>query len=87
MDYSNSFIEQQLDMPNHRRGPWSQAEDTYLMSLVAQSGPNNWGVNADAHLTVVVAHKGKVAKSFALTSVNETDVKPVLDELKKALGK
>jgi hypothetical protein len=52
-----------------------------------KSGPNNWGVNADAHLTVVVAHKGKVAKSFALTSVNETDVKPVLDELKKVLGK
>lgn len=51
----------------------------------ATGGPNNWGVNPDVHLTVVVANKGKVAKSFAFTSVNETDVKPVLEELKKAL--
>ena len=51
----------------------------------ATGGPNNWGVNPETHLTVVVANKGKVAKSFAFTSVNETDVKPVLEELKKAL--
>lgn len=50
-----------------------------------KSGPNEWGVNADVHLTVVVVNKGKVAKSFAFTSVNETDVKPVLEELKKAV--
>lgn len=50
-----------------------------------KSGPNNWGVNADVHLTVVIVNKEKVAKSFAFTSVNETDVKPVLEELKKAL--
>lgn len=47
-------------------------------------GPNGWAVNADSHLTVVVANKAKVVKSFALTSVNETDVKPVLEALKKA---
>ena len=47
-----------------------------------KSGPNNWGVNADVHLTVVIANKGKVTKSFAFTSVNETDVKPVLEALK-----
>ncbi len=50
-----------------------------------KSGPNNWGVNSDVHLTVVIVNKGKVAKSFAFTSVNETDVKPVLEELKKSL--
>jgi hypothetical protein len=50
-----------------------------------KSGPNNWAVNSDVHLTVVVVNKGKVVKSFAFTSVNETDVKPVLEELKKAL--
>ncbi len=52
-----------------------------------KSGPNNWGVNADAHLTVVVVNKGKVVKSFAYESVNEKDVKPVLEELKKATDK
>jgi hypothetical protein len=50
-----------------------------------KSGPINWGINSDVHLTVVVANKGKVVKSFAFTSVNETDVKPVLEELKKSL--
>jgi hypothetical protein len=50
-----------------------------------KSGPNNWAVNSDTHLTVVVVNKGKVAKSFAFTSVNETDVRAVVEELKKAV--
>lgn len=52
-----------------------------------KSGPNGWGINPDAHLTVVVAAKGRVAKSFAYTTVNETDVRTVAAELKKAAGK
>ncbi len=52
-----------------------------------KSGPAGWNVNADAHLTAVVVNKGKVVKAFAFVSVNETDVKAVLDELKKAAGK
>jgi hypothetical protein len=52
-----------------------------------KGGPEGWAINPDAHLTVVVAHKGKVVKSFALTSVNETDARPVLAELRKATGK
>lgn len=47
-----------------------------------KSGPNGWGINADAHVTVVVADKGTVAKSFAFVSVNETDVRPVLAAVK-----
>ena len=47
-------------------------------------GPNGWGLNADAHLTTVIAHKGKVIKSFAYQSVNDKDVPVVLEELKKA---
>jgi hypothetical protein len=50
-------------------------------------GPKDWGINPDAHLTVVVVHKGKVVKSFAFQSVNETDMPPIRDELKKAVGK
>ena len=52
-----------------------------------KTGPNNWGINADAHLTAVVVHKGKVVKSFAFISVNDTDVSGVVAELKKAVGK
>ena len=49
-----------------------------------KSGPNGWGINPDAHLTVVVADKGKVAKTFAFVSVNGTDVRPVLAAVKGA---
>lgn len=51
------------------------------------NGPNGWGVNATAHLTVVVAHRGKVVKSFAYESVNDTDVAAAEAELKKAVEK
>ena len=50
-----------------------------------KSGPKDWGINPDAHITVVIANKGKVVKTFAFTSVNDTDVKPVMAELKKAV--
>lgn len=50
-----------------------------------KGGPNNWAVNSDVHVTAVIVNKGKVVKSFAFTSLNETDVKPVLEELKKAV--
>lgn len=52
-----------------------------------KTGPAGWGINGDAHVTAVVVHNGKVVKSFAFVSVNETDVRPVVAELKKAVGK
>jgi hypothetical protein len=52
-----------------------------------KSGPNGWGINADAHLTTVIVDKGKVIKSFPYVSVNDTDARAVLAELKTALGK
>jgi hypothetical protein len=51
----------------------------------AKEGPNGWGVNADAHLTAVVANKGKVTATFGYRSINESDVPKVKDALKKAL--
>jgi hypothetical protein len=50
-----------------------------------KSGPNGWGINTDAHLTVIIAKDGKVVKSFAYETVNETDVKSVEESLKKAV--
>ncbi len=52
-----------------------------------KGGPNNWGLSTDSHISVVVVNKGKVAKSFAFTSVNETDVKPVIEAVKKSTEK
>lgn len=51
------------------------------------NGPNGWAVNQSAHLTAVVVQAGKVVKSFAYESVNDTDVAAVEAELKKAVGK
>jgi hypothetical protein len=50
-------------------------------------GPKDWAINPDAHLTAVVAYKGKVVKSFGYMSVNETDVPDVVKSLKKAIKK
>lgn len=49
-----------------------------------KAGPNNWGINTDAHCTAVVVHKGKVVTSLAFQSINETDVAKVEEALKKA---
>ena len=51
------------------------------------AGPKDWAINLDAHLTAVVAHKGKVVKSFGYMSLNETDVPEVVETLKKAIKK
>jgi hypothetical protein len=62
-----------------------QLEHTSLAAFDGgKSGPEEWGINADAHLTAVVAYKGKVVKSFAFVSLNETDVPQVVKELKAA---
>jgi hypothetical protein len=51
-----------------------------------KKGPDGWGLNDMAHLTVVVAGKhNKVAATFALVSVNETDVRKVRMAVKKVI--
>ncbi len=52
-----------------------------------KAGPKDWGINTDAHLTTVVVNKGKVVKSFGYMSLNDTDVPPVLEALKKSIKK
>jgi hypothetical protein len=58
-------------------------ETTALTVFKGKDGPKGWDINSDAHLTVVVAHKGKVTARFAYNSVNETNVPAVFKELKK----
>jgi hypothetical protein len=52
-----------------------------------KSGPNGWSINTDAHITVVVAAKGKAKAVFAFLSVNETDARQVAAAVKKTGGK
>ena len=51
------------------------------------NGPKDWGINSAAHLTVVIVNNGKVVKSFAFESVNDTDVKDVFEVLTVAVMK
>lgn len=46
------------------------------------SGPAEWGINADAHVTAVIARDQQVTASLAWRSLNETDVPAVLEKLK-----
>jgi hypothetical protein len=52
-----------------------------------KAGPKDWGINADAHLTAIVANKQKVAAQFGYRSLNETDVPAVIEALEQARKK
>lgn len=63
------------------------ANTTLAVSSADGNGPKDWGLTNTTLVTAVLAHKGKVVKAWALDSVNETDVKPVEEALKKATEK
>ena len=48
-----------------------------------KTGPNNWGINADADITVVVSDGAKATFSKGYRSINETEVPKVLEALPK----
>jgi hypothetical protein len=58
-------------------------EKTALTCFKGKDGPKGWNINSDAHLTVVLAARGKVAGRWGYNSVNDTDVPPVVKALKK----
>jgi len=51
-----------------------------------KAGPKNWGINPDAHLTAIVACKGRVVKKLGYRSINETDAPAVQEALKNAIA-
>src|SRR5206468_271570 len=53
-------------------------EATALTCADGKASPKDWGVNDDAHVTVVIAAKGKVTAALGYKSVNETDVRGVI---------
>jgi hypothetical protein len=56
----------------------------FTVFLGDRLGPDGWSINPNAFVTVVVAAKGKTAASFGYNSINDTDVRRVHQELKKA---
>jgi hypothetical protein len=56
-----------------------------VVALADKPGPDDWDINPDARVTVVVAKKGKVAARFGYLSINDTDVRRVRASLREAL--
>jgi hypothetical protein len=52
-----------------------------------KTGPMNWGLNSDAHLTAVLVSDNVVDASFGYRSLNETDVPAVMKKLKPVAKK
>ncbi len=52
------------------------------MAWTKTAAPEGWGLNDDAHLTVVVTKDKKVSKVFAWISVSDKDVPKVLEAVK-----
>ncbi len=46
-----------------------------------ENGPDNYGINAKAEVTIVMANKSKVAKSYAVAKASELDVDAVITTL------
>jgi hypothetical protein len=84
------WLTDQLDQTKEYLPKVQQALMTEATALAAftgeKAGPKEWRINDMAHLTAVVAVKGKVAATFAYQSLNETDVPAVLKALRKAVG-
>lgn len=64
------------------QGSLQLAQTTFAVHPGDKNGPEKWGINSDAHLTVVVARGNKVIASIGYRSVNETDVPEVMKKVK-----
>jgi hypothetical protein len=51
----------------------------------AQNGPDNYGINPKAGLTVIVAFEGKVESSRAYANLDSADVKAILADVSKSV--
>jgi len=51
------------------------------------AGPKDWALNTDAAVTAVIVVEGKIGKTFAYDSLNDTDAVKVLDVWKTSAGK
>jgi hypothetical protein len=52
-----------------------------------KTGPKDWNINSEAHITIVVASKNEVAATLAYRSINETEVPRVQEALERARKK
>ena len=51
-----------------------------------ENGPEDYGINAKAAITIIMAHEGKVKANRAFAKASELDVAAVIGDLKKILN-
>ena len=51
-----------------------------------ENGPEDYGINAKAAITIIMAHEGKVKANHAFAKASELDVAAVIGDLKKILN-
>jgi hypothetical protein len=51
-----------------------------------ENGPDNYGINPDAAVTIILAEKGKVKASHAFSSADDVEVESVISDLEKILN-
>jgi hypothetical protein len=47
------------------------------------AGPADWAINGDCHVSLIIAHAGKIHATLGYRSMNETDVPQVMKALPK----
>src|SRR5690606_36326679 len=51
-----------------------------------ENGPEDYGINAKAELTIIVANESKVVGNYAVASVADLDMKAAMGEVKKLIN-
>ncbi len=65
----------------------SKAENVpFVVPNEFENGPEDYGINAKAEVTVIVANSGKVVANYAVGSANELDVKAIVGDVEKMLN-
>ncbi|MCA9127293.1 MAG: hypothetical protein KDB22_09405 [Planctomycetales bacterium] len=58
----------------------------YVVPAEFENGPDNYGLNPKAEVTVIIANESKVVANFAVASAKDLDIEAVLAGVKKMLN-
>lgn len=58
----------------------------YVVPVEFENGPDNYGINPKAEVTIILANEDKVVANFAFASAKDLDVAAVLSGVKKMLN-
>lgn len=65
----------------------SKAEQVpFVVPNEVENGPEDYGINAKADVTIIIANKSKVVANRAVASAKDLDVEAVLSDVKKMLN-